>query len=123
SATGSNIFLDDFDFITSSLLFNQRIFLTSKISQILHMIGQSQLYLGFFLSSLLSRIFIILVVYFTIVMMNSNRIDLVSVFMLTSGRLVFVMAQNGNIFLNELTTFIPLFLILYYLNNKIVVKL
>ena len=33
------------------------------------------------------------------------------------------MAQNGNIFMNELTTYLPLFLIVYYINNKVVQKM
>src|SRR5699024_1560923 len=123
SAIGPNIFLKNLDFITSSQLFNYRIFSVSQVSQIIPMIGQSQLYFGFFLSPLLGMIFITLAVFFTKIIIKSNRFDLVFIFMLTSGRLGFVMAQNGSILLNDLTSLIPLFLILYYLNNKIVVKL
>ena len=55
-------------------------------------------------------------------MVKVKRMELIYIFTLFSGRIGFVMAQNGNILLNDLTFFLPLFLLLYYLNNKVVIK-
>lgn len=120
SAIGPNLLIKNFDFINSVGLYNVRIFQSSLVSQIIPMINQGQLYLGTLLSPILGLIFIFIATYFTKLIIEKNRFELFFVLSLISGRLGFVMAQNGNIFMNELTTYLPLFLIVYYINNKVV---
>ncbi|WP_220453889.1 hypothetical protein, partial [Staphylococcus haemolyticus] len=122
SAIGPNLLVKNFDFINSVDLYNVRIFQSSLVSQIIPMISQGHLYLGTLLSPILGLIFIFIATYFTKLIIEKNRFELFFVFSLICGRLGFVMAQNGNIFMNELTTYLPLFLIVYYINNKVVQK-
>ncbi|PTK75373.1 hypothetical protein BUZ19_00365 [Staphylococcus haemolyticus] len=122
SAIGPNLLVKNFDFINSVDLYNVRIFQSNLVSQIIPMISQGHLYLGTLLSPILGLIFIFIATYFTKLIIEKNRLELFFVFSLICGRLGFVMAQNGNIFMNELTTYLPLFLIVYYINNKVVQK-
>ncbi|MEB7673056.1 O-antigen polymerase [Staphylococcus equorum] len=122
SAIGPNILLKNINIVNSVNLYNERIFQSTLVSQIIPMIGQGKLYLGYILAPLLGVIFIFIATYFTKIIVEKNRFELIFVFTLISGRLGFVMAQNGNIFMNELTFYLPLFLIIYYLNNKVVAK-
>ncbi|MEB7965763.1 hypothetical protein [Mammaliicoccus sciuri] len=122
SAIGPNIILKNINIISSSRIFNERIFFNDKVSQIIPMIGQSNLYLGFILSPLLGICFIYFAIYLTKKIIQVKRIELIYVLSLFSGRIGFVMAQNGNILLNDLTFYFPLFLLIYYINNKVVIK-
>ncbi len=122
SAIGPNIILKNINIIPSSRIFNERIFFNDKVSQIIPMIGQSNLYLGFILSPLLGICFIYFAIYLTKKLIQVKRIELIYVLSLFSGRIGFVMAQNGNILLNDLTFYFPLFLLIYYINNKVVIK-
>lgn len=122
SAIGPNVILKNMDIVSSSELFNYRIFFSNHMSQIIPMIGQSNLYLGTIFSPILGLAFIFLAVFLTKEIVKVKRMELIYIFTLFSGRIGFVMAQNGNILLNDLTFFLPLFLLLYYLNNKVVIK-
>ncbi|MGJ0283781.1 hypothetical protein ACRX5L_07000 [Staphylococcus ureilyticus] len=122
SAIGPNILLKNMNFVNSVHLFNERIFQSNLVSQILPMIGQGKLYLGYIFAPLLGVLFIFIATYFTKIIVEKRRFELIFVFTLITGRLGFVMAQNGNIFLNELTFYLPLFLLVYYINNKVVIK-
>lgn len=119
SAIGPNIILQNFDIVSTAILFNERIYNSSHVAQIIPMISQSNFYFGFIMSPILGLIFIYIAVYFTKMIIKSKRIELIFFFSLFSGRLGFVMAQNGNILINDLTFFLPIFLIVYYLNNKV----
>lgn len=119
SAIGPNIILGNYDIFSSTVVFNERIFSSGLVSQIIPMISQGQFYLGFILSPLIGIFFIYIAIYLTKILMRSKRIELIFLFTLFSGRLGFVMAQNGNILINELTFFLPTFLLIYFLNNKI----
>ncbi len=122
SAIGPNVFLKNLNVVSSSKLFNERIFLNDKVSQIIPLIGQSNLYVGMLLSPILGVFFIFLAIYLTKKIVEVKRIELIYVFSLFSGRIGFVMAQNGNILLNDLTFYLPLFLLIYYINNKVVIN-
>ncbi len=122
SAIGPNILLKNIEMATSAQLFNYRIYLSDHVSQIIPMIGQGNLYLGPIFAPLLGIIFIFIAVFLTKQIIKFKRIELIYVYTLFSGRIGFVMAQNGNILINDLTFFLPLFLLVYYLNNKLVVK-
>lgn len=120
SAIGPNVILKQFNFISSSKLFNVRLFSSDHVSQIVPMIGQSNLYLGFIFSPLLGIAFIFIALYLLKQIIKVKRFELIYILSLSSGRMGFVMAQNGNILINDLTFFLPLFLLVYYLNNKVV---
>ncbi|MES3650222.1 hypothetical protein ABFE51_00645 [Staphylococcus saprophyticus] len=122
SAIGPSIFLKNINFSNSVSLYNERIFQSDLVSQIIPMIGQGNLYLGYVFAPILGVLFIYIATYFTKIIIEKSRFELIFVFTLINGRLGFVMAQNGNIFLNELTFYLPLFLIVYYFNNKVVIK-
>lgn len=122
SAIGPNIFLKNFEIVSTSQLFNYRIYLNGHIAQIIPMIGQSKFYLGTVFSPLLGILFIFIAIYLTKRIVVSERLELIYIFSLFSGRLGFVMAQNGNILINDLTFFLPLFLVVYYFNNKVVIR-
>jgi len=122
SAIGPNMILKNIELTTSAQLFNYRIYLSDHIAQIIPMIGQGNLYLGPIVAPLLGVSFIFIAVFLTKQIVRFKRIELVYIFTLFSGRIGFVMAQNGNILINDLTFFLPLFLLVYYLNNKVVVK-
>lgn len=122
SAFGPNLILKHLNIVPSVNLFNTRIYLSDHVAQIIPMIGQSYLYLGFIFSPILGIGFIFIAIFLVREIVRVNRLELIYILTLFSGRLGFVMAQNGNILLNDLTFFFPLFLIVYYLNNKVVSK-
>lgn len=122
SAIGPNMILKQFDFTPSSRLFNYRIFSSDLVSQIIPMIGQGNFYLGFIFAPLLGVGFIFIALFLLKQIIKAKRFELLYILSLSSGRMGFVMAQNGNILLNDLTFFLPLFLLVYYLNNKVVLK-
>lgn len=122
SAFGPNLILKHISIVPSVNLFNNRIYLNDHVAQIIPMIGQSNLYLGHIFAPILGVAFIFLAIFIVKEIIKVKRLELIYVLTLFSGRLGFVMAQNGNIFLNDLTFFLPLFLIVYYLNNKVVSK-
>lgn len=122
SAFGPNLILKHLNIVPSVNLFNTRIYLSDHVAQIIPMIGQSYLYLGFIFSPILGIGFIFIAIFLVREIVRVNRLELIYILTLFSGRLGFVMAQNGNILLNDLTFFFPLFLIVYYLNNKVVLN-
>ncbi|MCH4351761.1 hypothetical protein AB6G49_02770 [Staphylococcus haemolyticus] len=122
SAIGPNLILKNLNLVSSVKLFNFRIYQNDHISQIIPMIGQANLYLGFIFAPLLGMFFIGLAIFLVREIIKFRRFELIYVFTLFSGRLGFVMGQNGNILLNDLTFFLPLFLLVFYINNKVVIK-
>ena len=122
SAIGPNLILKNINVVSSVKLFNYRIYQNDHISQIIPMIGQANLYLGFIFAPFLGIFFIGLAVFFVKEIIKVKRFELIYVLTLFSGRLGFVMGQNGNILLNDLTFFLPLFLLVFYFNNKVVIR-
>ncbi|QKQ28723.1 hypothetical protein FOB69_03910 [Staphylococcus hominis] len=120
SAFGPNLILKYINITSSVNLYNMRIFNNGHVSQIIPMIGQGNLYLGRIFAPILGVSFIFLAVFIVKEIVKVKRLELIYVLTLFSGRLGFVMAQNGKIFMNDLTYFLPLFLIVYYLNNKVI---
>ncbi|BFL77521.1 hypothetical protein BDW25_0926 [Staphylococcus sp. AtDRG32] len=122
SAFGPNLILKHINIVPSVNLYNNRIYLSDHVAQIIPMIGQSHLYLGYVFAPILGISFIFIAIFLVREIVRVNRLELIYILTLFSGRLGFVMAQNGNILLNDLTFFLPLFLIVYYLNNKVVLN-
>ena len=98
SAFGPNLILKHISIVPSVNLFNNRIYLNDHVAQIIPMIGQSNLYLGHIFAPVLGVAFIFLAIFIVKEIIKVKRLELIYVLTLFSGRLGFVMAQNGNIF-------------------------
>src|SRR5699024_1907857 len=77
SAIGPNILLKNMNFVNSVHLFNERIFQSNLVSQILPMIGQGKLYLGYIFAPLLGVLFIFIATYFTKIIVEKRRFELI----------------------------------------------
>lgn len=117
---GLNIILKHFDVKPTSQYFNERIYFSDHVSQIVPMIGQGYFYLGFFLSPLIFILYLILVKVFINLRDKLNRIDLYFFLSIPIARIGFAMGQNASILANDISFFLVLFLIAYYFNNKVV---
>lgn len=120
---GLNVILKQFDIKSTSNYFNERIFFSDHMSQIVPMIGQGYFYLGFIMSPLIFMLYILLVKILINIRDKYNRIDLFFFLSIPIARIGFAMGQNGAILANDISFFLVLFLILYYLNNKVVLKI
>lgn len=120
-AIGFNVIfkkLDGFEF--SNYLFNYRIFYSDHVSQIMPMIGQGYFYFGFIFSHLFIIGFIIFVYFLIKILQKQNRLELIFFLSIPITRMGFAMGQNAGILINDTSFFLLLNLIVYYLNNKIV---
>lgn len=109
-------------FYFSNYLFNERIYFSDHVSQILPMIGQGNYYFGFFAAP----IFNVVVVFFTFYLFYKvnkiQRIELIFFLTIPIIRLSMMMGQNIGILLNDTSFFLLLNLTVYYINNKLVRK-
>lgn len=119
---GLNIFLKEIDIKPSSSYFNERIFFNDHISQIMPMIGQGYFYLGFLLAPTITILYLLLVKFLIIVRDKEKRIEIIFFFGITIARMGFVTVQNGSILANDASFFLFLFLIIYYFNEKFVLR-
>jgi hypothetical protein len=122
-AMGFNLILkhvEGFEF--TNYLFNYRLFFSDHVSQIMPIVGQGYYYFGFVFSPLLIIAFIILVYYLIRSIQRQNRIELIFFLSIPITRLGFAMGQNAGILINDTTFFLFLNLLIFYLNNKIVLN-
>lgn len=119
---GLNVILKQFDVKSTSHFFNERIFYSDHMSQIIPMIGQGYFYLGFFLSPSIFLLYILLVKVFINMRNSYNRIDMYFFLSIPITRIGLAMGQNGSILANDISFFLGLFLTVYYFNNKILLK-
>ncbi|WP_249745459.1 capsule biosynthesis protein CapI [Mesobacillus boroniphilus] len=122
-AMGFNLILkhvDGFEF--TNYLFNYRLFFSDHVSQIMPIIGQGYYYFGFVFSPLLIIGFIILVYYLIKSIQRQNRIELIFFLSIPITRLGFAMGQNAGILINDTTFFLFLNLLVFYLNDKVVLR-
>ncbi|SIT73643.1 oligosaccharide repeat unit polymerase [Edaphobacillus lindanitolerans] len=119
STIGFNVFLKNMELKTGSEIFNERIYYSDHVSQILPMIGQGVIYLGIVLSPLLSLMFISLAIWLMNIRNGSSRVELLFFLSIAIARLGLVNAQNGAILANDISFFLFLFLIIYFLNDKV----
>lgn len=114
---GVNILIKDLPFKYSNLFFNERIWLNEdRVSQIIPMIGQGNLYFSFALAPLFSILFITL---FYLIEKRINReinIELYYFLSLVIVRLGFFMGQNTMNMINDMSMNLVLFLLVYKLN-------
>lgn len=107
---------------TSTQFFNYRIYFSGHSTQIIPVIGQGYFYMGIVLAPLLLIGFIVLANYLAKKQEVMRNIEFIYFFTISITRIGFIMGQNAQIQLNDLSfsLFIPV--ILYYLNKKIVFK-
>ncbi|MCA1026258.1 capsule biosynthesis protein CapI [Cytobacillus kochii] len=119
---GLNLILKEIDIKPSSTFFNERIFFSDHVSQIIPIIGQGYFYLGFLFSPIIMILYLLLVKYFIKIQDNHNRIDMYFFLSIPIARIGFAMGQNGSILANDISFFLLLFIIIYYINNRLKVK-
>lgn len=115
---GMNLLLKQYDVPMSSYIFNERIFFTDQRSHNIPIIGQGYLYFGFILSPIIYIFFIILIKFFLNIIEKERRIELVFFLTIPVARVGLGMGQNGTILMNDISFFLVMSLIIYYLNNK-----
>lgn len=116
---GVNFLVKNMDIKYSNIYFNHRIFKSDNRSQIIPMVGQSNLFFGALLSPLLSVLFILLAYTLNKFVNKSSNVLVYYFFVLSVARMGFLMGQNTMNMINDLSFNIFLFLIIYWLNNKI----
>ncbi|MFC5604807.1 O-antigen polymerase [Sporosarcina koreensis] len=116
---GLNILLKNSDYITSSEIFNYRIFYENNVTQIIPIIGQGYYYFGFVFSPLISIIFIC--ISFLIYKIMKKEMSIISYYFLTISliRLGFMMGHNSLILINELSYNLLIIFVLIFLDKKI----
>lgn len=117
---GPNIILQNVDYKMTSDYFNERIFFSDHKSQIIPIIGQGYFFFGFFLSPIILLSFVLLVRILLHLRQNISKIELYFFLSIPIARIGLAMGQNGSILMNDTSYFLTLSLIVYYLNNKIV---
>lgn len=119
---GINIFLKNSDMQFTNDYFNKRIYLDDHTAQIVPVIGQGYINLGFVLSPLL-EIFIIFIAYlFERIINKTQRIELYYLISICLLRMGFIMGQNTGNMSNEISMNLVLFMAIYFLNNFVKVK-
>ncbi|MDY0933054.1 hypothetical protein [Chryseobacterium sp. CFBP8996] len=116
---GVNFLVKNLDIKYSNIYFNHRIFKSDNRSQIIPMVGQSNLFFGVLLSPLLSVLFVFLAYRLNKFIVNSTNPLIYYFFTLSVARMGFLMGQNTMNMINDLSFNIFLFLIIFWLNKKI----
>lgn len=116
---GINVLMQNIDYQTTVEFFNQRIFFTEQISQIIPMIGQGYFYFGFVFSPIFSVLFIFLVKTLMNIKEKSNDLVLKFFLLVPIIRLSFLTSQNSVILINDISFFLSIFIMVYYFNKKI----
>jgi len=118
SFVGLNIFLKDFNFQTTSELFNYRIFFDpNNISQIIPIIGQGYFYFVFIIAPIFSIIFIFLGFYFNKLIDKKISLEIYYFLIIILIRLGFLMGHNSIILVNEISYNLETIFILFTLNK------
>jgi len=119
STLGFNLILKHFDINTTSMLFNERLYFSDHVAQIIPMIGQSYFFVGTLLAPILLVLFIVFARKLLTFIDKSYRIEIIFLLTISASRIGFSMGQNGSILMNDISFFLMLNLSVYYLNNKI----
>ena len=116
---GVNLLIKNSDQAYSNMYFNDRIWLhVDRRSQILPMIGQGNLFFGFFFAPVLTVFFVFLAFYIRSKIFISSNIEIYYFFNLALIRLGFMLGQNTMNMVNDLSMNLFLFLFVYFLNKK-----
>lgn len=119
---GVNIFVKNLPFDYSNLFFNQRYFYSDHTTQILPMIGQGNLFFGYLLSPIFSVLVVCLAYFIQSKIDRTRSIEMFYFLTLVCTRMGMLMGQNTMNIINDLSYNLALFLIVYYVNKKIVFK-
>ncbi|WP_430535235.1 hypothetical protein [Listeria rocourtiae] len=119
---GVNMLVKDLPFEYSNIFFNQRYFYSDHATQILPMIGQGNLFFGYLLSPLLSVLVVCLAYFIQSKIDQTRSIEMFYFLTLVCTRMGMLMGQNTMNIINDLSYNLALFLIVYYVNRKIVYK-
>lgn len=117
---GVNIFIKDLPFKYSNIYFNERIWLDiDRRSQILPMIGQGNLFFGFFLAPIFSILFIFIYYYLERRSLTTKNLEIFYFLSLVNVRLGFFMGQNTMNLINDMSMNLVLFLLIFYINKLV----
>ncbi|WP_217586559.1 hypothetical protein [Lentibacillus saliphilus] len=117
---GVNILVKNLPFEYSNIYYNKRMWLDiDRRSQILPMIGQGNLYFGFFLAPIFSLLFIGLFYLLNKRIQITNNLEVYYFLSLVIVRLGFFMGQNTMNMINDLSMNLVLFLFIFYLNRLV----
>lgn len=119
---GVNIFIKNLPIDYSVLYYNQRYFFSDKVTQILPMIGQGNLYFGYIGAPVITMTFISIAYYFQRVIERSHNIEICYFLTLATARMGFMLGQNTMNMVNDMSYNLLLFLFIYFLNKKIIYK-
>ncbi|MDT0112234.1 hypothetical protein QJV45_17335 [Listeria booriae] len=119
---GVNIFIKDLPIDFSVLYFNERYFFKDNVSQILPMIGQGNLYFGYIFAPVITVSFVALAYFFQFQIERVGNLELVYFLTISTARLGFLMGQNTMNLVNDISYNLVLFLLIYFLNQKIIYK-
>lgn len=119
---GVNIFIKDLPIDFSVLYFNERYFFKDNVSQILPMIGQGNLYFGYLFAPIITVSFVALAYFFQSQIERIGNLELVYFFTISTARLGFLMGQNTMNLVNDISYNLVLFLLIYFLNQKVIYK-
>lgn len=116
---GPNVLLKNLEMKMSSDYFNERIYFSNHKAQIIPIIGQGYFFFGFVFSPIIMIGFLIFVRYLLKVLYNQKRIELLFFLLIPVTRIGLAMGQNGSILMNDISFFLILSMLMYYINNKI----
>jgi hypothetical protein len=121
---GVNILIKDMPILYSNIYFNERISGGIRVTQIIPMIGQGYLFFGFVGAPIIGIFFIWLAKKFTVLSLKleNSRIEIVYIVTLSCIRLGFMLGQNTMNQVNDMSMNLFLFLIVYWINNKLIYK-
>lgn len=119
---GINIFIKNLPIDYSVLYYNQRYFFSDKVTQILPMIGQGNLYFGYIGAPLIMTVFMSIAYYLQGLMERSRNLELCYFLTLATARMGFLLGQNSMNMVNDMSYNLFLFLFIYIINKKIIYK-
>lgn len=117
---GVGSFIADWPIKYSSLYFNERYFFSDHMTQIIPMIGQGNLFFGFVFAPIIGVLVICFAYYLHTKKMQNQQIEIYYILTYALARLGMMAGQNATILMNDLSFNLSLFLIIYWLNKKIV---
>lgn len=118
---GIGSFISDWPIKYSSLYFNERYFFSDHMTQIIPMIGQGNLFFGAVFAPILGVAVICFAYYLHSKKLQSEHIEIYYILTLACARLGMMVGQNVTILVNDLSFNLSLFLIIYWLNKKIII--
>ncbi|MBC1565090.1 hypothetical protein [Listeria booriae] len=119
---GINIFIKDLPIDYSVIYYNERYFFKDHVTQILPMIGQGNLYFGYLFAPLIPISVTSLAYYLQAKMERIGSIEIIYFLTLSVSRIGFFMGQNTMNMVNDMSYNLVLFLLIYFINRRIVFR-